>query len=200
MRKVEKYNREKTLQARLNSFLSEEFGLPQSDYYSQLSAKGFISLKAILSDINNILTMKVTLSFIDWVSERLNLGPEAKEEATRIALETKPNSNGFDAWLGYPVAYVAEVKCNVPINGGSVYGSAQRKGIEKDLEGLLNGKSKAHMLPQSCLKFFAFLDLAEVRKANVHLASVNNVFKEKVLFVSEDEALTRTDIIYGVYV
>ncbi len=196
----QEYNREKTLQERLNSFLATELELPKDDYYSRLSVKGFLGLKAVLSDINNILTMKVALSFIAWVSKSLRLDPKAREEAARIVLEAKPNSNGYDAWLGYPVAYVAEVKCNLPINGGNIYGAAQRKGIEKDLDGLLNGKRKAHIMPQKCLKFFAFIDLPEVRQANKHLASVNEIFKENVLFIPKDAELTRTDIIYGVYV
>lgn len=195
-----KYNREKVLQERLNSFFITEFSLPESDYYSNLSAKGLIGLKSVLSDINNILTMKVTLSFVEWVSEMLGLDSKARKEITDIALGAKPNSNGYDAWLGYPISFVAEVKCNIPINRGNIYGSAQRRGIEKDLDGLLNGKRKANMLPHSCLKFFAFLDLPEVRQANKHLATVNKTFKEKVLFVAEGTKLNRTDVIYGIYV
>lgn len=196
----QEYNRENILQERLNSFFETELGLSKGNYYSRLSVKGFLGLKAVLSDINNILTMKVTLSFIEWVSDSLKLDPKAREEAKKIVLEAKPNSNGYDAWLGYPVAYVAEVKCNLPINGGNIYGAAQRKGIEKDLDGLLNGKRKAHIMPQKCLKFFAFIDVPEVRKANKHLASVNKRFRENVFFPPKNAELTRTDIIYGVYV
>ncbi|AGA91051.1 hypothetical protein Thimo_2308 [Thioflavicoccus mobilis 8321] len=195
-----KYNRERELQRRFNTFLSDEFGLPKKDYYSNLDTKGFIGLKAFLSEINNILTMKATLSFVSWVSEKLGLDASATEEITKFALQAKPNSNGYDAWLGYPVAFVAEVKCNVPINGGLVYGTAQRQGIEKDLDGLLNGKRKARMLPHECLKFLVFLDLPEVRKANDHLASVNIKFRENVLFALNDTELSRTDIVYGVYI
>lgn len=200
MNSAEKYNRETVLRQRMNRFFVEKFGLPNSDYYSALDTKGVLELKAVLSDINNILTMKATLSFIDWVSDKLGFDLVAKEEAVSIAMEAKPNSNGYDAYLGYPVAYVAEVKCNVPINGGGVYGSAQRKGIEKDLDGLLKGKRKAHIMPQKCLKFFVFLDLPEVREANKHLASVNEGFANNVVFESPAAVPSRTDIIYGVYV
>lgn len=197
---VEGYNRESVLRERLNLFFVDKFSLPNHDYYSLLDTKGILELKAVLSDINNILTMKTTLSFIDWVSERMGLDIVAKEEAVSIAMDAKPNSNGYDAYLGYPVAYVAEVKCNVPINGGSVYGSAQRKGIEKDLDGLLKGKRKAHIMPQKCLKFFVFLDLPQVREANKHLAAVNEKFRDNVVFESPEVVPSRKDIIYGVYV
>jgi len=200
MGNAEKYNRESALRERLNLFLTDKFGLPKGDYYSVLDTRGILELKAVLSDINNILTMKATFAFVDWVSERLGFDFAAKKEAISIAMQSKPNSNGYDTYLGFPVAYVAEVKCNVPINGGSIYGAAQRKGIEKDLYGLLKGKRKAHIIPHKCLKFFVFLDLPEVRAANRHLSSVNEEFRKHVVFEAHDAVPSRTDIIYGVYV
>lgn len=200
MTNIEEYNRERALQERFNSFIEAELNLPQKDYYSMLSARGILRLKSALSDINNILTMKVSISFIEWLSKALKFDEDVKEAALKIALETKPNTNGYDVWLGYPICFVAEVKCNIPVNKGNVYGSAQRKGIEKDLEGLLNGKRKSSILPHKCLKFFAFIDLPEVRHANKHLALVNAMFKEYVHFAPEGAKLARTDIIYGVYV
>ncbi|MCF6207983.1 MAG: hypothetical protein L3J61_01155 [Ghiorsea sp.] len=117
-----------------------------------------------------------------------------------MTLESKPNTNGYDVWLGYPVSFVAEVKCNVPINKGSIYGSAQRKGIEKDVIGLVNGKRKASILPQTCLKFFVFLDTPEVRAANEHLLTVSDIFKQNMLFNYDNNTVSRTDVIYGIYV
>lgn len=180
------------MQCRLN--------LPENDYYAALDAEDFVALKAVLSDINNILTLKVTLAFIEWVTNRLELDSEAKNELMDIAVRSKPNSNGYDIWLGYPIAFVGEVKCNIPINQGLKYGSAQRAGIEKDVKGLINGKRKAHMMSHSCLKFLTFLDLPVIREANEHLLRVSDVFKENMLFITEGTELSRTDIIYGVYV
>ncbi len=194
------YNREQALRERLNAFMQNQLNLPKNDYYAAIDAEGFVALKAVLSDINNILTLKVTLAFIEWVSRSLELNSEAKNELMKIAMRSKPNSNGYDIWLGYPVALVGEVKCNIPINKGSKYGSAQRAGIEKDLDGLINGKRKANMLPHSCLKFFAFFDLPAIREANEHLLKVSNVFKENMIFATESTELLRTDVVYGVYV
>lgn len=196
---MSEYDREHTLQIKLNEFFVQGLELPECDYYSRLSVSEVLALKGILSDINNIMTMKLTLSFIDWLSVALNLDDAAKAEARSIVLSSKPSANGYDSWLGYPVSYVAEVKCNVPINGGSVYGSAQRHGVEKDLDGLLHGKRKAGLNPEKCLKFLVFYDSSAVRSANRHLASVNNLFRDKVVFVEPYVALDRTDIVYGVY-
>ncbi|MGO2373330.1 MAG: hypothetical protein ACTH5C_13340 [Pseudoalteromonas prydzensis] len=195
-----KYKREDFLRDRFNAFLVESFDLPDQDYYSSLTAEGFIGLKSALSNINNILTLKVTLSFADWLADHYRLDDSARSELQSIVMEAKPNSNGYDVWLGYPVTFVGEVKCNIPINNGSIYGSAQRHGIEKDIAGLLNGKSKASINPESCPKYLAFLDIPQIRAANEHLLRVSDVCRNHLVFVEGEKELSRTDIVYGVYV
>ena len=194
------FNREELLRKRLNTFISQSLLLPESDYYSTLTAKSILELKSVLADVNNILTLKVTMGFVDWLVKRLSLNKEAEAELQSIVLGAKPNSNGFDVWLGYPVAIVGEVKCNVPINRGSVYGSAQRNGIEKDMKALLNGKLKGRIKTDSCLKFLAFLDTPEIRSATHHLAQSSATCKEKLVFPAEGESLHRTDVVYVAYV
>lgn len=195
------FNREEHLQKRLNAFLIETFSLPTVDYYSTLSAKSVVDLKSVLADINNILTLKVTLGFVDWLSTRLMLSTEAKEEARRIVLSSKPNSNGFDLLLERPVPLVGEVKCNIPINRGAVYGSAQRKGIERDVDALINGKLKAASVKtESCLKFLAFLDTPQIRGATEHLARISSVCNQRLVFPLPGESLERTDVVYVAYV
>ena len=194
------FNREENLRRRLNAFLSRSFELPEHDYYARLNTETFLGLKSALADINNILTLRVSLAFVEWVAARLNLDARAKLELETMVLTSKPNSNGFDVWLGYPVAFVGEVKCNVPINKGSVYGAQQRHGIEKDVTSLLEGKKKARMNPQSCLKFLAFLDQPEIRAANEHLLGISKICNGRLVFVSEGAELNRHDVVYGVYV
>lgn len=194
------YNRENEIRKRLNFFFSQNFSLPEEDYYSKLTPDAILALKSALSDINNMLTMKVTLAFAEWVSEKLNLDKSAKDELTRIVLESKPSSNGYDIWLGYPVTFAGEVKCNIPLNNGEIYGAAQRHGIERDITGLLHGKKKASFSSASCLKFIAFLDTPKIRKANSHLIKTNKTCKDVLIFPSETQALDRTDVVYGIYV
>jgi hypothetical protein len=194
------FNREDSLRRRLNAFLSRNFDLPEHDYYAKLDADAFIGLKSVLADINNILTLRVSLAFVEWVAARLRLDTQAKLELKTMVLEAKPNANGFDVWLGHPIAFVGEVKCNVPINKGSIYGAAQRHGIEKDVTALLQGKRKASINPKSCLKFLAFLDRPEIKSANEHLLRVSRICKDKLVFVSDGIPLERHDIVYGIYV
>jgi hypothetical protein len=172
---VELYNREAALRHRLNAFLCERFGLPESDYYAGLTADAFLALKSVLADINNILTLKVSWAFVEWVTLQLGLGLEATSELKQALLAAKPNANGYDIGLNGPIPFVAEVKCNVPINQGDIYGSAQRTGIEKDVTALLHGKRKASVDSKECLKFLAFLDRPEIRTANEHLCRLSVV-------------------------
>lgn len=194
------YNRETAIRSRLNDFMSVHLGLPEMDYYGNLKPESICALKSVLADINNLLTLKVSLSFVEWVTSRLSLDESTKHELVSATLAAKPNSNGFDILLGYPVAFVAEVKCNVPINGGAIYGSAQRNGIEKDILALLNGKIKSNLIPATSLKFMVFLDLPEIRSATEHFARSSITCGDKLLFVNEDTDLKRSDIVYVVYV
>ncbi len=180
--------------------MSSNFSLPEDDYYSRLTPEAILSLKSALSDINNMLTMKVTLAFADWISKKLNLNESARAELKRIVLESKPSSNGYDIWLGYPTSFVGEVKCNIPINNGQVYGAAQRNGIERDIIGLLHGKKKAGFSSASCLKFLAFLDTPNIREANSQLIRTNKTCRESLIFPSEAQPLDIVDIVYGIYV
>jgi hypothetical protein len=66
------------------------------DYYGNLKPESFLALKSVLADINNLLTLKVSLSFVEWVASRLSLDESAKLELVRATLAAKPNSNGFD--------------------------------------------------------------------------------------------------------
>ena len=194
------FDREIYLKDRLNTFLSEEFNLPISDYYSLLSLNGFIQLKSILSDINNIITLKVTLSFVDGVATKFNLDKSEKINLIKKVLSQKPNSNGFDLWLTEPIAFAAEIKCNIPINKGKIYGSQQRAGIEKDILNLINGKRKSYINSKLMKKFMVFLDLPEIREANEHLLKTNDFFRNNVIFVDDSKKFHRINVVYGIYV
>lgn len=193
------YCREDNLRKRLNSFLTLNFNLPDNDYYASLNAEAILGLKALLSDINNILTLKVTLAFVDWLAIQFNLTNEIALELKTRTMGSKPNTNGFDVWLNGPIALVGEVKCNIPINGGYIYGSAQRKGIEKDITALLNGKTKSKIIPTSSFKYMAFLDSENIRKANEHLVRVSSVCRDKLIFVSSETKFDSFDMVYCVY-
>ena len=73
------YKREEVLKIKVNSFLNEISGLEKDDYYSQLKIDDILKLKSTLNDINNIVTMKLSLSFINWFVEKFNM-PSIKDK------------------------------------------------------------------------------------------------------------------------
>lgn len=194
------YDRERTLQARLNSFLHEHFALPKQDYYSRLDRKALAGLKSLLSDINNIFTMKICLEFGSWLGNTLDLNAKARSELRDSILRSKSSTNGFDLEIREPIGIVAEVKCNVPINGGSIYGSAQRNGIVKDIKGLMEGKTKSRAETSECLKFLVLLDTPEIRAATRHLVKNLKEHKDAVVFVEPGLKPDRRDKLYVVHV
>ena len=61
-------NREEDLKKLFNKSINDIVELPvgdNKDYYNALSAEEFINLKKALSNINNIITLKTTLAFVD---------------------------------------------------------------------------------------------------------------------------------------
>ena len=194
------YDRDSELQSRLNAFLADDLGLPSVDYYSRLDLAGFLKMKSVLSDINNILTLKVSLAFAQRASSLLGLDRDTTRRIESQVLATKPNANGYDIELSDPVKIIAEIKCNIPINGGRVYGSAQKDGIAKDIDALVNGKSKSPMQPDDCLKFMVFLDTPEVRAASEHFVKNMKVHKERVCFTDNEKTIRSLDRVYVVFV
>lgn len=194
------YNRERELVSRLNRFFVKELNLPERDYAGSLGLSSLLNLKSVLSDINNMITLKLALGLVDWASEQFELDEAAKTELRRIVLSAKPNSNGFDVWLGHPASFVAEVKCNIPINGGNKYGARQRQGIVADINALLDGKRKAPMVTTGIPKIMAFLDHPEIRAANEHLLKTDVSLLTKLVFLPSGQPPTGTDYVHGVYI
>ena len=193
------YQREDELRRRVNAFLSQAFALPDSDYYARLDLKTLLSVKAALSDINNVLTMRLTFGFLGWAAKTLQLDETSVADLRARVLSSKPSSNGYDIHFTGAVPFVAEVKCNIPINGGTKYGSAQRNGILKDIDALLNGKAKGASVHEHYLKFMVFIDLPEIRAANKHLLSSTSVMGKRFRLLEDGEAPNDPKVVYGVY-
>jgi hypothetical protein len=159
-----------------------------------------LSLKSALSDINNEITMRLTLAFLNWATQVLSFDAASIEQVRANVLNTKPSSNGYDIHCKAPLPFVAEVKCNIPVNGGSKYGAAQKKGIMKDIDALLHGKSKALSVDQNSLKFMVFIDLPEVRVANNHLLASSSMALSPFRILEGNEVPNNPDVVYVVYV
>jgi hypothetical protein len=156
------YNRESELKERFNRFISDKITNSTEDYYSRLTVKDFEDIKTALKDINNILTYKTTVRFLDWLSDRFPFINQNYAVYLNQVLNTKPNDNGYDLLIRGDVNIIVEIKCNKPINNGFVFGSKQREGIIKDIRGLLEGKAKVRsVVPSEAFKFLAIYDFGD---------------------------------------
>lgn len=191
-------NREEKLEKMFNKVSKDIF--KSNVTYSTLDFMELVNLKNALSDIHNIITMKVTNAFINKLKKDDVINPDQAERMKKVVNETSANSNGYDVCHE---EIIAEVKCNIPVNK-STFGPDQRKGIVKDIKGLL-GKSytityktgekiqKEERDNNNYYKFMVFLDYEDSDK-NVR-ESVSNLIKN--LKVSkEKEILTRDVIVY----
>lgn len=194
-----KYQKDVELSRRINQFLVQAFRLPEEDYYARLSITDFLALKAALSDINNTVTMRLTLCFVDWAARVFSMDTLTTNKLRDTVLQSKPNSNGYDVYCDGPTPFIAEVKCNVPINGSVKYGSAQRTGILNDIDALLTGKSKAASVTKNALKIMVFLDLPKVRAANLDLLKSSAVSSRPLHFLASEELPSDPNIVYIVH-
>ena len=177
-------NREETLMKNFVSALNDVFGIKiTKEEYEKISAEKFVSLKKALSNINNIVTLKVTNLFIDKLLGVDFINEDQEGAMKNIINSTSANANGYDVEYPDPkVASVdnakkilAEVKCNIPYNKKS-FGSDQRDRIIEDINGLLKAKSKRNVNTSDYYKFMVFMDYKK-DGCNVK-KSVENLLKE----------------------
>lgn len=158
--------------------------------YVDLGTLDLIKLKNALSNIHNIITMKVTQAFIDKLQKD---GVVSNNQATRmkkVVNGTSANANGYDVchdketklneetmYKDGDINILAEVKCNLPVNKNT-FGSDQKKGIKKDIDGLLGSVLATTMDTKSTKKTSS--DTSEYYKFMVFLNYDNEEGKSVV--------------------
>lgn len=193
------YDRASELKTEFNNAVYHLMGLPQDDYYSKLSLDQILGLKAMLSKINNIITFRLAISLVEWICIRYNLPDNEKQDIENRIRAKKPNTNGYDIEIPAP-DIVAEVKCNIPINRGSFYGSAQRNGLIRDIDCLLNGKSKSKKKTSDSFKLLGLYDTEAVRRATEHLVDkLPCKLNGKVIINPQDNCHLEASKVYIVY-
>lgn len=152
-----KFSKSQYLKNEFNGFWTDILD-EERDYFSLMTEDSFDVLKAALSNINNIITLNTTVNAIDVIVNILNMKTEDKEKIFRLVDSTKPNDNGYDIeYREGDTPFICEVKCNRPINGGNRFGSAQKNGITKDLNMLLQGKNKSSLSKEEIKDYFKFM-------------------------------------------
>ena len=125
-----------------------------SNFTENFTTKNYLRLKSALSDVNNVLTLKLTLSFVDTLCEKFNLSDETKLEWKTKIDEIGPNTKGFDIDFENPIKILAEVKCITTENNR--FSAIQKKNLFADAHKL---KYKEYKINQAeYYKFIVVLD------------------------------------------
>lgn len=134
----------------------------------------WLTLKKAAGQIDNLVTRALTEKFVDWLHQNNMFGDETNPDVLGGILDQSANANGYDVKYDYGnVRILAEVKANIPY-GKNKYGAEQKKGIKKDLEGLINGKAKGGVQPAEIGKYLRFMVILEVDGAR---GAMDNLIK-----------------------
>lgn len=195
---MEVFDKEKYLKEQFNTYWSSILN-KKKDYYSIMTDESFDLLKAALSNINNIITFNTTLKFIDKMSQILKLNDNERNMIIKKVKSTKPSDNGFDIEYSGSKNIVCEVKCNRPINGGNRFGAAQKNGIKKDIDALLNSKSKSVISCEEIKNYYKFMVIYNFDGNTVEaiinlLANIAKEFNNRVKMYEEGESLSKDNV------
>ena len=158
------YSRQLDIQEKFNHFWNQALKTKNENYLSKLTNEDLIGLKKAIANTNNLLTLKVTLGFIDRLHSRGIIDSNQADRIKRNVDGQHPNTIGFDV-QDTESGIIAEVKCNIPV-GEKSFGAAQKNALKKDLQGLRNGNAKGGIVnTDDYYKFMVVLDVDGVRDA-----------------------------------
>ena len=195
------YNRKDDLSSAFNDFWRKALN-SNEDYYSKLTLKEFVHLKKAITNINNIITMLVTESFVKTLHKDGVISTPQQSEMLEQLFETHANTNGFDVeYSAGQMKIVAEVKCNIPVNETS-FGAAQENSIMEDVDHLFHSKKKSDLTSEDIQDYYKFMVFLDVENVRVSTQKLIRKLTKKGLNVTEYTPKTKLqkDIVYLIYI
>ncbi|UGS24844.1 hypothetical protein [Flavobacterium channae] len=128
-----------------------------SNFTEKFTTNNYLRLKSTLSDINNVLTLKLTLSFVDTLCEKFGFSDETKLELKTKVDAIGPNTKGFDIDFENPIKILAEVKCITTENNR--FSAIQKKNLFVDAHKLKYKECKINQTEY--YKFIVVLDCGD---------------------------------------
>ena len=195
------YNRKDDLSKAFNDFWQKALN-SKEDYYSKLTLKEFVHLKKAITNINNIITMLVTESFVKTLHKDGVISTPQQSEMLEQLFETHANTNGFDVeYSAGQMKIVAEVKCNIPVNETS-FGAAQENSIMEDVDHLFHSKKKSDLTSEDIQDYYKFMVFLDVENVRVSTQKLIRKLTKKGLNVTEYTPKTKLqkDIVYFIYI
>ncbi|MCR4620248.1 MAG: hypothetical protein K5633_06120 [Paludibacteraceae bacterium] len=157
------YSRQLELEEKFNRYWNQALKTNGENYLKRLTTNDLVDMKKAISNINNLITLRVTLGFIDEICRLGIVNNEQAERIKREVNEQHPNTNGFDV-QDRDCRIIAEIKCNIPV-GEKSFGAAQKNALKKDLQGLRNGKTKGDI--DNVDDYYKFMVIQDVPKARI---------------------------------
>jgi len=185
------YSRRLDLEKRFNRYWNQALKTNDVDYLKRLTINDLVEMKKAISNINNLITLKITIGFIDEICRLGIVNNEQAERMRKEVDEQHPNTNGFDV-QDKECRIIAEIKCNIPV-GEKSFGAAQKNALKKDLQGLRNGKTKGDI--DNVGNYYKFMVIQDV--SNARLAMKELYGDDCVELVDKN---IDTDHIYIVYI
>jgi hypothetical protein len=195
------YNRKDDLSSAFNDFWQEALN-SKENYYSKLSLKEFVNLKKAITNINNIITMLVTESFVKTLHKDGVISTPQQSKMLEQLFETHANTNGFDVeHSAGQMKIVAEVKCNIPVNETS-FGAAQENSIMEDVDHLFHSKKKSNLTSEDIQDYYKFMVFLDVEKVRVSTQKLIQKLTKKGYQIAEYTPKTKLqkDIVYFIYI
>ena len=195
------YNRKDDLSAAFNSFWQEALN-SKEDYYSKLTLKEFVHLKKAITNINNIITMLVTESFVHTLHNDGVISTPQQSEMLKQLFETHANTNGFDVeYSDKQIKIVAEVKCNIPVNETS-FGAAQENSIMDDVDHLFHSKKKSDLTQKAIKDYYKFMVFLEEKDVQPSAQKLIKKLTNKGFQVKEyaPQITLQKDTVYFIYI
>ena len=195
------YNRKDDLSSAFNDFWRKALN-SNEDYYSKLTLKEFVNLKKAITNINNIITMLVTESFVKTLHKDGVISTPQQSKMLEQLYETHANTNGFDVeHSAGQMKIVAEVKCNIPVNETS-FGAAQENSIMEDVDHLFHSKKKSDLTSEDIQDYYKFMVFLDVENVRVSTQKLIRKLTKKGLNVTEYTPKTKLqkDIVYFIYI
>ncbi len=185
------YSRRLDLEEKFNRYWNQALKTNDVDYLKRLTINDLVEMKKAISNINNLITLKITIGFIDEICRLGIVNNEQAERMRKEVDEQHPNTNGFDV-QDKECRIIAEIKCNIPV-GEKSFGAAQKNALKKDLQGLRNGKTKGDI--DNVGNYYKFMVIQDV--SNARLAMKELYGDDCVELVDKN---IDTDHIYIVYI
>ena len=154
----------------------------KKDYYSYMDDHSLDLLKNAVSNLENINTLKTTLSYISKLKQIFDISDKEVNAIEESVRTTSPYYEGYDVEYKGAINVIAEIKCNMPVNNSSNrFETVQVNEIKRDLEYLINGKEKSKI--KNIDNFYKFL---VIKKHGKNLAyAVEDLIKTLPIEISK---------------